>query len=189
MGGMSECLNDSKAPKTEALYSGKFLQLIKDGRWEYAQRVNSSGAVMIIAVTPEGELLMAEEYPAPLHPRTIGLPAGIAGDMGQEPTLKAAIRELEEETGYRAAKWAYLCTGPSSPGLTSEMISFYMADELVRVSDGGGVDNEDITVHRIPLNEVRPWLMGQMKQGVLVDPRIFMALYFVSVKDQVMSKC
>ena len=45
-----------------SLCRGKFLELLKEGRWEYVRRVNASGAVMIVAVTKEGELLLVEEY-------------------------------------------------------------------------------------------------------------------------------
>lgn len=138
-----------------SLCRGKFLELLKEGRWEYVRRVNASGAVMIVAVTKEGELLLVEEYRVPLHARTVGLPAGISGDEGEESTLQSARRELEEETGYRADSWTYLFEGPSSPGLTTEMVSFYLAEGLHRISEGGGVAHENITVHRIPLTQVR----------------------------------
>ena len=98
-----------------SLCRGKFLELLKEGRWEYVRRVHASGAVMIVAVTKEGELLLVEEYRVPLHARTVGLPAGISGDEGEESTLQSARRELEEETGYRADSWTYLFAGPSSP--------------------------------------------------------------------------
>lgn len=125
-----------------SLCRGKFLELLKEGRWEYVRRVNASGAVMIVAVTKEGELLLVEEYRVPLHARTVGLPAGISGDEGEESTLQSARRELEEETGYRADSWTYLFAGPSSPGLTTEMVSFYLAEDLHRISAGGGVAHE-----------------------------------------------
>lgn len=166
-----------------SLCRGKFLELLKEGRWEYVRRVNASGAVMIVAVTEEGELLLVEEYRVPLHARTVGLPAGISGDEGEESSLQSARRELEEETGYRADSWTYLLAGPSSPGLTTEMVSFYMAEGLHRISEGGGVAHENITVHRIPLTLVHDWLMEQMEQmeqGKVVDPKIFMGLYFLS---------
>ena len=86
---------------------------------------------MIVAVTKEGELLLVEEYRVPLHARTVGLPAGISGDEGEESTLQSARRELEEETGYRADSWTYLFAGPSSPGLTTEMVSFYLAEDCI----------------------------------------------------------
>ena len=163
-----------------SLCRGKFLELLKEGRWEYVRRVNANGAVMIVAVTEDGELLLVEEYRVPLHALTIGLPAGISGDEGEESTLQSARRELEEETGYRADAWTYLFTGPSSPGLTTEMVSFYLAEGLHQISEGGGVAHENITVHRIPLPLVHGWLMDQTGQGKEVDPKIFMGLYFVS---------
>ena len=163
-----------------SLCRGKFLELLKEGRWEYVRRVNANGAVMIVAVTEDGELLLVEEYRVPLHALTIGLPAGISGDEGEESTLQSARRELEEETGYRADAWTYLFTGPSSPGLTTEMVSFYLAEGLHQISEGGGVAHGNITVHRIPLPLVHGWLMDQTGQGKVVDPKIFMGLYFLS---------
>ena len=163
-----------------SLCRGKFLELLKEGRWEYVRRVNANGAVMIVAETEDGELLLVEEYRVPLHALTIGLPAGISGDEGEESTLQSARRELEEETGYRADAWTYLFTGPSSPGLTTEMVSFYLAEGLHQISEGGGVAHENITVHRIPLPLVHGWLMDQTGQGKVVDPKIFMGLYFLS---------
>ena len=163
-----------------SLCRGKFLELLKEGRWEYVRRVNANGAVMIVAVTEDGELLLVEEYRVPLHALTIGLPAGISGDEGEESTLQSARRELEEETGYRADAWTYLFTGPSSPGLTTEMVSFYLAEGLHQISEGGGVAHENITVHRIPLPLVHGWLMDQTGQGKVVDPKIFMGPYFLS---------
>lgn len=163
-----------------SLCRGKFLELLKEGRWEYVRRVNANGAVMIVAVTEDGELLLVEEYRVPLHALTIGLPAGISGDEGEESTLQSARRELEEETGYRADAWTYLFTGSSSPGLTTEMVSFYLAEGLHQISEGGGVAHENITVHRIPLPLVHGWLMDQTGQGKVVDPKIFMGLYFLS---------
>ena len=94
--------------------------------------------------------------------------------------MQSARRELEEETGYRADAWTYLFTGPSSPGLTTEMVSFYLAEGLHQISEGGGVAHENITVHRIPLPLVHGWLMDQTGQGKVVDPKIFMGLYFLS---------
>ena len=114
------------------------MELLKEGRWEYVRRVNANGAVMIVAVTEDGELLLVEEYRVPLHALTIGLPAGISGDKGEESTLQSARRELEEETGYRADAWTYLFTGPSSPGLTTEMVSFYLAEGLHQISKAAG---------------------------------------------------
>lgn len=168
--------------KIETLFEGKFLRLLKEGRWEYVDRVNANGAVMIIAVTPGNELILVEEYRYPLHAPTIGLPAGISGDEGAEPHLATAKRELEEEAGFTAEKWTFVCEGPSSPGLTTEMVSFYLAESLTRVSSGGGVDNENIKVHLVPLPEIREWLDARRLAGMVIDPKIYMGLYFLHTK-------
>src|SRR5436190_22227688 len=94
------------------LFKGKFLALVKEGHWEYADRVGATGAAIILAVTPEQKLLVVEQYRIPVHSRTIELPAGITGDEGEdESDADAAKRELLEETGYEAAKVESLMTG------------------------------------------------------------------------------
>ena len=66
------------APVT--LHTSKFLALIQEGHWEYVDRVNATGAALIIAVTAEEKVLLVEQYRIPVHVRTIELPAGIIGD-------------------------------------------------------------------------------------------------------------
>src|SRR5271156_1693404 len=108
-------------PPPVTLHSSKFLNLIKEGHWEYVDRVNASGAALIVAVTPEEKLLLVEQYRIPVHSRTIELPAGIIGDepgKGHESHAEAARRELLEETGYAAERMEPLTTGPACSGLT-----------------------------------------------------------------------
>ena len=52
------------------LHSGKFLALVKEGRWEYADRTNATGAAIIVAVTEEQKLLLVEQFRIPVHART-----------------------------------------------------------------------------------------------------------------------
>src|SRR5215831_1758390 len=67
-------------PMKTQLCAGKYLVLIREGHWEYAERVNAKGAAIIVAVTDEQKLLLVEQYRIPVHARTIELPAGIIGD-------------------------------------------------------------------------------------------------------------
>jgi ADP-ribose pyrophosphatase len=75
--------------------------------------------------------------------------------------LEAAKRELLEETGYVADRWTELVSGYSSPGLTDESITLFMAGGLRRVGPGGGDHQENITIHEVPLTEVLPWLRSR----------------------------
>ncbi len=170
------------SPAKIALHTGKFLALVREGHWEYADRTNATGAAIIVALTDERKLLLVEQYRIPVHARTIELPAGIIGDepgSGNEDHTEAARRELEEETGYRAERMDSLTRGPASSGLTSETVTLLLATKLRRVGVGGGVAHEDITVHEVPLNEVHSWLDAKAKGGVLVDPKVYAGLYFI----------
>jgi len=165
----------------QILHTGKFLALIKEGRWEYASRVNATGASIIIAVTDERKLLLVEQYRIPVHARTVELPAGMIGDEpgdSDETNAHAARRELLEETGYDAEQITALTTGPASGGATSEVVTLFWATKLRRVGAGGGVAHEDITVHEIPLAEIHDWLETKARTGVLIDPKVYAGLYF-----------
>ncbi len=164
------------------LHTGKFLALVKEGHWEYADRTNATGAAIIVAVTEERKLLLVEQYRIPVHARTIELPAGIVGDEpggSDEAHAEAARRELVEETGYDAAHIETLTHGASSSGLASETVTLLLASQLRRVGAGGGVAHEDITVHEVPLAEVHAWLEAKARTGVLIDPKVYAGLYFI----------
>lgn len=171
----------NQTPKT-TLHTGKFLALMKEGHWEYADRTNAKGAAIVVAVTEDRKLLLVEQHRIPVHACTIELPAGIIGDdpgSSDEAHAEAARRELIEETGFEAGQLAALTHGPSSSGLTSETVTMFHATKLRRVGVGGGVAHEDITVHEVVLAEVHEWLKAKAKSGVLVDPKIYAGLYFI----------
>lgn len=164
------------------LFTGKFLSIVKEGRWEYADRVNATGAAIIAAVTDDQKLLLVEQYRIPVHTRTIEMPAGIIGDEAEhskESQAEAARRELREETGYDAGRMEILTTGPSSSGLTSELVTLFRASGLRKISAGGGVAHEKIIVHEVPLNEVHAWLAAKVQAGLLIEPKVYAGLYFL----------
>jgi ADP-ribose pyrophosphatase len=162
-------------------WEGKFLRVIRCGRWEYAQRLGTTGAVAIVAVTDDAKLVLTEQYRIPVGCRVIELPAGLAGDVPGQATeafAQAARRELLEETGYEAREMTWLASGPPSAGLASEIVTLFQATGLRRVAAGGGDADERIQVHEVPLANAGQWLEDRMAEGSLVDPKVYAGLYF-----------
>src|SRR5207253_4023645 len=117
--------SEPEPAKGTIIAKGQFLSLIREGHWEYAERVNATGAAIIVAVTDEQKLLLVEQYRIPCGTRTIELPAGISGDASEtkdETLAETARRELLEETGYAATSIEPLMTGAASSGLSSELV-------------------------------------------------------------------
>ncbi len=162
------------------LYDGHYLRMKRQGNWEYAERTNASAAVIIVAVTPEDKILFVEQYRIPVQARSIEMPAGLVGDLGDDESIEtAALRELIEETGWQAARVEHLMSGPSSSGLSNEHVAFVRASDLVRVGAGGGDETEDIIVHEIPRADAPRWLDERRREGFSIDPKLYAGLYFV----------
>ena len=172
---------DADAP-VETLYQGRWLSLRKRGRWEYVERNNPGGAAIVIAVTPDDRVLFVEQYRVAIQSRTIEMPAGLVGDLaGQEgeSIVLAAQRELEEETGWRCDHAVLLHQGPSSAGMSTEMIAYVRAFELIKVGAGGGDASENIVVHEVPRNEAGAWLFARAAEGYSIDPKLFAGLWLL----------
>lgn len=164
----------------KVLHEGKYLRLVQRGHWEYAERTNAGSAVIVIALTPEDNLLFVEQFRIPMNAPTIEMPAGLVGDLDDNDTLEdAARRELLEETGWQADEVKVLMVGPTSSGLSNELIAFVRARGLRRIHAGGGDASEDITVHEVPLAQAPQWLAGKMAQGYAMDPKLWAGLWLL----------
>jgi ADP-ribose pyrophosphatase len=160
------------------LCAGTHLKLLADGHWEFAERTRASGGVVILAFTANDELILIEQFRPPMQKCVISLPAGLTGDGGEaEDAAVSAIRELEEETGYRAEHVHQLTVGPSSPGLTSEMMTFFRAEGVSRVENAVLDPEEGITLPLVPMKNLHAWLSEREADGMLVDYKIYAALY------------
>lgn len=166
----------------ETLYSGRYLHLRKRDGWEYAERANPQGAVVIVAVTPDDTVLMVEQYRVPIQSRTLEFPAGLIGDLAdssEESWHESARRELLEETGWDAGQIESLMAGPSSAGMSTEVMHFVRATGLTRLHAGGGVEGENITVHEVPRGEIASFVAAAMQRGYAVDPKVYAGIYFL----------
>ncbi len=157
----------------EAVFEGRFLKLAKRGRWEYATRTKATGVVAIVALHDDDRMVLVEQYRPPVDAPVIELPAGLAGDIDDSETLlNAAQRELSEETGYVADRWTRMNTAYSSPGITDEAITFFLARGLTKVGDGGGVGSESIRIHEVPLKNLTGWLDSEKCHHMTVDMKL-----------------
>ena len=127
---------------------------------------------MILAVE-DGHVLLVEQYREPLGAPCLELPAGLVGDeRAGEAVEAAAARELEEETGYRPTQVTMIGEFYSSPGMVSESFYFVRASGLEKVGDGGGVEDENIIVHRVPLGEVAEFMARKRAEGCAMDVKL-----------------
>lgn len=163
------------------LGEGKYLRLREAEGWEWVERVNCTGVVMILAMTAEKKVVLVEQYRVPVGASVIEFPAGLVGDCETGECMEsAAKRELLEETGYLAREFTLVAEGPPSPGMSPETISIFLAQGLKKQDEGGGDPTESIVVHEVPLADVESWLRTQSAQGKRIDPKIYAGLYFLS---------
>ena len=164
----------------EIMWQGRFITAKRRGRWEYVGRARGIRAAVILAVEESADgphVILVDQYRVPLGRRCIELPAGLVGDdNADEPAAIAAARELEEETGYRAGRMEDLGEYFSSPGMVSESFTLFRAHDLTRVGDGGGVEGEDIVVHRVPLASLEAQIARWRGEGYAMDVKLLLLL-------------
>ena len=161
------------------MWEGRFITAVRDGRWEYVRRARGIRAVVILAETDTGEVLMVEQHRVPIGGACLELPAGLIGDDdgGEADTVEAAtVRELVEETGYRPERVERLGDYYSSPGMVAEGFTLVRASGLTRVGDGGGTDGENIIVHRVRRDAIADFVAAKRREGVGIDVRLLLLL-------------
>ena len=160
----------------EVAWEGRFIAAKRRGKWEYVSRTRGVSAAVILAID-DGHVILVEQYRVPLDSWCLELPAGLVGDdvEGEEAEV-AAIRELEEETGYRAGRMVDLGRFYASPGMSSEGFTLLRAENLTRTGEGGGVEGEEILVHRVRLGEVPAFVAAKRAGGCAVDVKLLLLL-------------
>ncbi|WP_156841381.1 NUDIX hydrolase [Novosphingobium aquimarinum] len=171
-------IEDADAPE-EIVWEGQYIVTKKRGRWEYVGRARGIHAAVILAVDDADHVILVEQFRVPLGRKCIELPAGLVGDhddVAGEDAATAGARELEEETGYAAGRIDVVGEFHSSPGMVSESFTLLRAHDLKQVGEGGGVDSENITVHRVPLAGIEQAIAGWREQGYAIDVKLLLLL-------------
>ena len=181
---MTQFIKDADADKPEeVMWEGRFITAKRRGRWEYVGRSRGIRAAAILAIDEDEDgtryVILVSQYRVPLGRFCLEIPAGLVGDHAEnadEPATAAAARELEEETGYRADTLEVLGEFYSSPGMVSECFTLLRARNLTKISEGGGISDENINVHRVALGSLSKFVSDWRELGHAVDVRIAMLL-------------
>ncbi len=143
-------------------YDGKWVHVRVDevrlpsGRTATRETVEHPGAVAIVPVTREGNVLLLRQGHHPIGRVLLGLPAGTLEP--DEAPVDCARRELEEETGYRAGALIELVSFYTSPGYTNERMTIFRADDCV--PGNGAIDPDElIRLTSVPLAEIHRLVM------------------------------
>ena len=171
-------MNLDDLPPLETMWEGKFVRALRRGKWEYAGRTNAIRAVAILA-EHDGKVILVDQPRVPPDCRCIELPAGLVGDEDPEATPEtAAIKELEEETGFTAERVERLGDFYASPGMLSESFTLVRAHGVRKIGEGGGTESEDINVHLVPRAEITNFIEQKRAEGFGVDVKLLLFLNF-----------
>ena len=164
--------------ESRVAWEGEFLRVFKDrvrapdGHLAPREYLRHPGAVMVVPVLPDGQLLLERQYRYPLRRSFIEFPAGKI-DPGEE-LLACAQRELKEETGYVADEWHHLGGFHNAIGYCDEKIEVYLARALRH--EGGQTDaGEVLEILTAPL----PQLLGWIDDGTVTDVKTIIGAYWL----------
>jgi ADP-ribose pyrophosphatase len=132
---------------------------------------------MVVALAEHGQIVLVEEFRPAVDASVICLPAGLVGDEGPEDRETAARRELREETGWEASTLEFLGRGPGSAGMSSEIVSFYLARGVRRGGEQGDRESEEIRVHVVSVSQLTHWTREREAEGKLIDPKVWAGVH------------
>jgi ADP-ribose pyrophosphatase len=138
------------------------------------------GAVIVLAVDDEDRVLCLSQYRHPAERRFVELPAGLCDRDGEDP-VEVARRELREEAGLEAGEWTHLTSTYPSPGISAELMHFYLARDLVDVGRGDFVaqhEEAEMETFWAPYDD----LLAAVLAGRVSDAPLVLAVLLVQAR-------
>ncbi len=161
--------------KTSKIYEGRVVKLdvhevrLPDGGFAKREQINHPGAAAVVALDVDDILVLVRQFRLPAGQITLELPAGTL-DPGEDPA-DCAVRELQEEAGYKPGKLERLAGFFVAPGTTTEFITIYLGTELQAAHLDADAD-EFVEVVRVPFTEA----LGMIATGEIVDSKTIIGL-------------
>jgi ADP-ribose pyrophosphatase len=159
----------------EEIYRGKIVNLYVDhvqlpsGKAGLREVVHHPGGVTAVPVLDDGRLLLIRQFRYPIQKYIFELPAGKLDS--NQPPLQTMMRELEEETGYRAGRMDYQCSFYTSPGISDELIYLFTARDLTPVPQKLE-EGEHITVEACSLD----LCLERIRTGTIADGKTILGI-------------
>ncbi len=158
-----------KTLESKRVYEGRIINLrldsvsLENGNTAMREVVEHPGAVGIVALKENGDIVMVKQYRKAVEQVLLELPAGKL-EQGENP-LDCAARELTEETGYTAGDLRYLVSFYTSPGFSNEIMHMFLATNL---KEGKNDPDDDEMVETVEISRDRAMdmiLKGEIKDG------------------------
>jgi ADP-ribose pyrophosphatase len=162
----------------EVVYDGHFLKVqrdtvrLPDGKTSQREYIKHPGAVVILPVFDDGTVLLERQYRYPLDRVFIEFPAGKI-DPNEGP-LDCAKRELQEETGYTATEWKFVCTIHNAIAYSNEHLDIFLARGLTagesKLDDGEFLETFKSTV---------PEMLNWVREGKITDVKTVIGTFWL----------
>ncbi|WP_227935072.1 NUDIX domain-containing protein [Alkalihalobacillus deserti] len=171
-----------KTTKTTEVYKGRVIELqieeveLPNGKTSTREVVKHPGAVAVIPITKEGNIVLVRQYRKALDKVIVEIPAGKL-EQGEDP-LHSAKRELEEETGYKTEKLDFIISFYTSPGFADELIYMYFTDTLKKGFSQTD-DDEFLDVLEVNLEEAEQMIKDQ----VIHDAKTAFAIQYLKMRE------
>ncbi len=178
---------EEKTMKSEKIYEGKIINLkldtveLPDQKYTKREIVEHPGAVAIVPITADNELVLVKQFRKAIEEAIIEIPAGKL-EHGEDPA-SCAVRELKEETGFTAEKIQYVFQFYTSPGFSNEKMHLFVATGLAE-GTAEPENDEYIEIIKIKLDN----LLNMINNGEITDSKsiigILMANNIINSKQE-----